>query len=129
MVRPRSFVLWAAVLSSLTLASAPARAQTEKTFDGEVADSQCAMNVHSLSRSHREMIEMGKAGNTPSDCTHYCVTHRGGRYVLQVKNDVYKLDRQDLAENMAGLKVRITGTLDPKTNTIQVRAIEPMPLK
>jgi hypothetical protein len=129
MVKPRPIVLWVAVLSSVTLANAPAWAQIEKTFDGEVADSQCATNVHSLSRSHREMIEMGMAGNTPSECTHYCVTHRGGKYVLQVKNDVYKLDRQDLAENMAGLKVRIAGTLDPKTNIIQVRTIEPMPLK
>lgn len=129
MVKAKSMILWVAVLTSVTLASAPVRAQSDRTFDGEVADSQCATNVHSLSRSHREMIEMGKAGNTPSECTHYCVTHRGGKYVLQVKGDVYKLDRQDLAENMAGLKVRITGTLDPKTNIIQVRTIEPMPLK
>jgi hypothetical protein len=129
MVKARAIVFWAAVLSSVTLANVPARAQTERTFDGEVADSQCAMNVHSLSRSHREMIEMGKAGNTPSECTHYCVTHRGGKYVLQAKGEVYKLDRQDLAESMAGLRVRITGTMDPKTNTIQVRTLEPMPLK
>ena len=128
MVKARPIVLWAAVLSSVTLAGVAAWAQSEKTFDGEVADSQCAMNVHSLSRSHREMIEMGKAGNAPSECTHYCVTHRGGKYVLQVKSELYKLDRQDL-ENMAGLKVRITGTLDPKTNTIQVRTVEPMPVK
>jgi hypothetical protein len=29
-----------------------------------------------------------------------------------------------LAEKSAGVKVKVTGTLDPKTNTIQVRTIE-----
>jgi hypothetical protein len=37
------------------------------------------------------------------------------------------LDNQDLAEPFAGRKVKVTGTLDPKTETIQVRSIDPLP--
>jgi hypothetical protein len=129
MTKARSILFWATVLSYLTLASAPARGQSEKTFEGEIADSQCALNVHSLSQSHKEMIDMGSAGKTATDCAHYCVKQRGGKYVLQTKHDVYKLDRQDLVEKSAGLKVKVTGTLDPKTNIIQVRAVEPLPSK
>jgi hypothetical protein len=129
MTKARSILVWATVLSYLILVGAPARGQSEKTFEGEIADSQCALNVHSLSQSHKEMIDMGSAGKTPTDCAHYCVKQRGGKYVLQTKHDVYKLDRQDLVEKSAGLKVKITGTLDPKTNIIQVRAVEPLPSK
>jgi len=38
---------------------------------------------------------------------------------------VYKLDAQVLAEQWSGLKVKILGTLDPKTDIITVRTIEP----
>ena len=72
--------------------------QSEKVYEGEIADSQCALNVHSLSASHKEMIDMGSAGKTSTDCAHFCVKERGGKYVLQTKHEVYKLDRQDLAE-------------------------------
>ncbi len=51
---------------------------------------------------------------------------RGGRFVLQTPDKVYKLDTQALAEQWAGLKVRIVGTLDPKTDIISVRRIEPL---
>jgi hypothetical protein len=108
--------------------SATSRGQTqsEKTFEGEIADSQCSLNVHSLSQSHKEMIAMGSAGKTSADCAHYCVKQRGGKYVLQTKHEVFKLDRQDLAEKSAGLKVKVTGTLDPKNNTIELRTVEPL---
>jgi len=114
----------AAILSAAMLIGVPARGQDEKIYEGEIADSQCAFNVHSLSASHKEMIAMGSAGKTSADCAHFCVKQRGGKYVLQTKHEVYKLDKQDLAEKSAGLKVKLTGTLDPKTNTIQVRSIE-----
>lgn len=124
MARARAISVWAAILYGAMLASAPARGQNERTYEGEIADSQCAFNVHSLSASHKEMIDMGSAGKTPADCARFCVKQRGGKYVLQTKHEVYKLDKQDLAEKSAGLKVKLTGTLDPKTNTIQVRSIE-----
>jgi hypothetical protein len=96
----------------------------EQIFRGEIADSQCAMNVHSLSRSHSEMLAKGKMGTTAADCARYCVKNMGGIFVLEVKDKVYKLDNQDLAEKNAGEQVKITGVLDPQTNTITVRTME-----
>ncbi len=111
-------LVWAIAVSQ------QARGADDKSFQGEIADSQCAMNVHSLSQSHKEMIEMNSGIKTGTDCALFCVKERGGRYVLQTKNKVYRLDNQDLAERSAGLKVKVTGTLDPKTDTITIHSIE-----
>jgi hypothetical protein len=109
------------------MAGAPAgRGGDEKAFKGEIADTQCALNVHSLSQSHKEMIEMKPEIKTNADCARFCVKERGGRFVLQTKDKVYKLDKQELAEPSAGLKVKIVGTLDLKTDMIAVRSIEPV---
>ena len=113
---------WIVVISPQT------RGGDEKTFKGEIADTQCALNVHSLSQSHKEMIEMKPEVKTNADCARFCVKERGGRFVLQTKDKVYKLDKQELAEPNAGLKVKIVGILDPKTDTIAVRSIEPIPV-
>ncbi|HYL61934.1 MAG TPA: DUF5818 domain-containing protein [Candidatus Methylomirabilis sp.] len=128
MTRTRTLLLSTALSAGL-LWVGPATGAGETTFQGEIADSQCAMGVHSLTRSHKEMIDMGHAGSTPEDCTKYCVHSRGGRFVLLTKRDVFKLDNQEAAENYAGKKVRVTGTLDPKTNIIAVRTIEPVTAK
>jgi len=101
-----------------------ARGGDDKTFKGEIADTQCALNVHSLSQSHKEMIEMKPEVKNNADCARYCVKERGGRFVLQTPDKVYKLDAQVLAEQWAGLKVKVIGTLDPKTDIITVRNIE-----
>ncbi len=121
--RARS-ILGAAVLLWMMAGYPPARGGDGKTFKGEIADTQCALNVHSLSQSHKEMIEMKPEVKTNADCARYCVKERGGRYVLQTPDKVYKLDAQVLAEQWAGLKVKVIGTLDPKTDTITVRSIE-----
>ena len=128
-MKVRPFLFLAPVLFSLVAFASGTRAADEKVFEGEIADSQCATNVHSLTRSHKEMIDMGSAGKTPADCANYCVKSRGGKYVLQTKHEVYKLDTPELAGKNAGLKVKVTGTLDPKTNIIQVRSIDPVPSK
>ncbi len=107
------------------IASFPAaRGGDEKTFKGEIADTQCALNVHSLSQSHKEMIAMKPEVKTSAECARYCVKERGGRFVLQTPDKVYKLDAQVLAEQWAGLKVKVIGILDPKTEAITVRSIE-----
>jgi hypothetical protein len=125
----RSFLFVAALMFILVLAGSSSRADGEKTYIGEIADSQCALNVHSLDRSHKVMIKMGNAGKTPADCSRYCVQQRGGKFVLQTKTEVYKLDNQAVAEKSAGLRVKVIGTLDPKTNVIALRSIEPIPEK
>jgi hypothetical protein len=125
----RKFIFFAILFYCVALQSSSTRADGEKTYIGEIADSQCALNVHSLDHSHKVMIKMGNAGKTPADCSRYCVQQRGGKFVLQTKTDVYKLDNQAVAEKSAGLKVKVIGTLDPKTNVIALRSIEPIPEK
>lgn len=121
-------VFCAAILAGIALA-AQGRGAVEKTFRGEIADSQCALNVHSLSQSHKEMMEMKPEIKTDAECARFCVKERGGRFVLQIKDKVYKLDAQVLAEPWAGQKVKMIGTLDPKTNTITVEKIEALASK
>lgn len=122
--RKTAAILAAAFLAGMIASYPVARGGDEKTFKGEIADTQCALNVHSLSQSHKEMIEMKPEVKTNADCARYCVKERGGRFVLQTPEKVYKLDAQVLAEQWAGLKVKVSGTLDPKTDTITVRTIE-----
>jgi len=98
----------------------------EKAFTGEIGDTQCAMNVHSLDKSHREMLKVKSVGKTAADCTLYCIKNRGGRFVLESKDKVYRLDKPELVEPYAGQKVRVLGTLDPQTETIEVRRIDPL---
>jgi hypothetical protein len=93
---------------------------------GAIADSQCAFNVHSNSRSHDWMIKRGVYRATDDkSCTLHCVKDMGGNYVLVVKNEVYRLDNQVTSELFAGKKVKVTATmLDAKTHTLQVLKIE-----
>jgi hypothetical protein len=95
-------------------------------FRGEISDSQCALNVHSLTRSHEEMLKSksGAAGETRVSCSLYCIEHLGGKFVLANKSHVYHLDNQDLPRGFVGQKVKIRGTLDSKTEIIHVVNIE-----
>jgi hypothetical protein len=95
-----------------------------RTFHGEVADSQCSMNVHSLTRSHEEMLKSKSMGGNAASCTLYCIRYMGGEFVLATKNDVYYLDSA-AAQNFAGEKVKVSGSFDAKTKTIHVMKIEP----
>jgi len=101
-------------------------AQQPSTFHGEISDSQCALNVHSLTKSHEEMLKSksGAAGGNRSSCSLYCIQHLGGRFVLASKHFVYHLDDQELPRNFVGEKVRLHGILDPKTQIIHVVAID-----
>lgn len=113
------------VVLALSLAAVSAAQNDEqRVFTGVISDSQCALNVHSLSRSHKEMLKSGDFGKTPADCVWYCVKQRGGRFVLQNGRKVYKLDDQNIDRELANKKVRITGTLDEQTDTIHVLRIE-----
>jgi hypothetical protein len=118
----RSILLFLA----LSATAAIARPDADKTFRGEIADTQCALNVHSLSQSHKEMIAMEPDVKSNADCARFCVKNRGGRFVLQSKDKVYRFDKPDQAEPFAGQQVKVTGTLDPKTNTISIHSITPL---
>lgn len=101
-----------------------ALSQDARTFHGEVSDSQCALNVHSLTRSHQEMLKSKSMGGTANTCSVYCIEHMGGYLVLSAGDNVYRLDRADLVHGFEGHKVVVTGVLDSKTNQIHVLKID-----
>src|ERR1700757_4073473 len=101
-----------------------AQSQGPRVFRGEVSDSQCALNVHSLTRSHQEMLKSKSMGGTSNTCAVYCIERLGGYLVLSTAKDVYRLDRSDLVHGFEGQKVVVTGTLDAKLKQIHVLKIE-----
>jgi hypothetical protein len=118
LVKPGSWLLVAVLM-------AHAGDEKPQIFHGEIGDTQCAFNVHSMTRSHTEMLKSKKMGGTPGACASNCVQYLGGDFVLSSKNEVYRLDNQEKVHLFAGQKVRITGTLEPKSKTIHVLGIEP----
>ena len=118
--------IWIAV-GMLASSFAAYAGDEEKTFRGEISDSQCALNVHSMTQSHQEMLKSksGAAGQTPASCSQYCIERMGGKFVLASKEHVYHLDDQELPRRYVGEKVKVRGTLDPKAETIRVIEIVP----
>ncbi|HEY6971229.1 MAG TPA: DUF5818 domain-containing protein [Candidatus Angelobacter sp.] len=94
------------------------------TVQGEIVDSQCAFNVHSMDHSHESMIKKGVYGRDSRSCTLHCAKEMGGVFVLVGKKDLYRLDDQTLAEQFAGKKVKVTGTVDSKGDTLHVLKME-----
>jgi len=105
--------------------AAYAQAGASKTFRGEISDSQCALNVHSLTRSHEEMLKSKSMGGTSRSCSHYCIDHLGGELVLSSGATVFRLDNQGVAREYAGQKTKVVGTLDSMTKTIHIVSIVP----
>jgi hypothetical protein len=62
-------------------------------------------------------------GPTDAECTTACVVAHGAAYVLEDGKNVYTLSDQKTPEKFAAQKVRVIGTLDAKTRTIQVDSI------
>ncbi len=124
----RTILLTIALLVSWQAAVAADPKGTE-TFHGEISDSSCAMNVHSLSSSPAEMLKRQTTGSDAASCARYCVKNMGSSFVLVSKKDVYRLADEEKAEPFAGQKVVVRGTLDKKTQTIQMESIEQEPAK
>lgn len=122
----KRIAVWSAVWLLALSFAAYAGAEEPKTFRGEISDSQCALNVHSLTQSHEEMLKSksGEAGKTAASCSQYCIVHLGGKFVLASKGHVYHLDNQELPRGFVGEKVKVHGVLDPKTEIIHVVDIE-----
>lgn len=105
-------------LSMLLLGAGLAVAK-DKTYSGEIMDSECAKEG-----SHATMMK--KANLTDKgECAKACVK-MGGKYVLYDAGtkSVYALDDQTKPEQFAGKKVKVTGTLDSATKTIHVTDIK-----
>jgi hypothetical protein len=121
--RPTKFLLFLG-LCAVALGPRPALADA---FTGEISDSQCATNVRSAGRAHKELLKTGTMGANDSDCARNCVHRLGGVFVLVMKEKIYRLDDQELAEKNAGTRVKVTGTLDEATHTLHVLSIQPNP--
>jgi hypothetical protein len=121
----RNTVAWMGSWLLFAVLLAHAGDDKPQVFHGEIGDTQCALNVHSMTRSHAEMLKSKKMGGTPGACATYCVQYLGGDFVLSSKAEVYRLDNQEKVSLFAGQKVKITGTLDSKSKTIHVVDIKP----
>jgi hypothetical protein len=99
-------------LALLALAALAAAAQ-KRTFTGIITDSECPKGDHSGMRM----------GPTDAECVKACVSAHGASYVLFDGKDTYTLSDQKTPEKFAAKKVTVTGTLDAKSNTIQVQSI------
>lgn len=112
------------LLLALMVGVTAAQTDAMREFHGEIADSSCALNVHSLSRSHKEMLKAKYLGTSEADCARYCVRHLGSSFVLVSTHDVYRLELHQDAEKFAGKKVVVKGKLDKQANTIAVSSIQ-----
>ena len=90
-----------------------AAAADKQTFTGTVSDDMCPKADHS-------QMQMGP---TDAACAMACVSVHGASYLLYDGRNAYMLSDQRMAEKFAAKKVRVTGTLDTKTKTIQVDSI------
>jgi len=97
----------------------PAWAQ-DKSFNGEIMDSQCASMG-----SHDQMMKQEGAKNA-KECSDACVK-MGGKYVLYDAGTktTYQLDDQTKAKEFSGQKVTVTGTYNKSTQTVLVNDIKP----
>jgi hypothetical protein len=100
------------ILSLLAVAALSAAAD-KRAFTGTITDDMCAKADHS-------QMQMGP---TDAECTIACVSVHGATYVLYDGKDVYALSDQRTPEKFAGQKVKVIGTLNTKTKTIQVDSI------
>jgi hypothetical protein len=100
------------ILSVLAVAALSAAPDTQ-TFTGIITDNMCGASGHA-------QMQMGP---TDAECAVACVAVHGATYVLVDGKAVYALSDQRTPEKFAAQKVKVTGTLDAKTNTIHVDSI------
>ena len=98
------------------LAASLFAAEGQQAFTGVITDSMCARGDHSSM----------KMGSDDAECTRACVEAHGAEFVVFDGKSVYTLRGNDkLADQFAGQKVKVTGTLDAKAHAIQVSSIAP----
>ena len=123
-------ILLLAAITALSLSCFAQQAPASKTtpakttgpvqiFTGFVSDGQCA------AKGSHEEIKKKASVNTDANCVKGCA--RRYWYVLYIPatKKVYKLSDQTQSAMFAAKKVRVKGSLDKATQTIQVRTIEP----
>jgi hypothetical protein len=101
------------LISSLLAVAALSAAPGKQTFTGTITDNMCDKANHSQMRM----------GPTDAECTVACISTHGATYVLYDGRNTYTLSDQQTPEKFAAQRVRVVGTLDAKTKTIQVQSI------
>ncbi len=97
----------------LMLASLAAGLSAE-TFTGIITETMCGAKPHTMMKGH-----------TDAECVKLCVK---GPYVYALTDgtSVMKLSDQKRPAAYAARKVKVTGTYDEKSKTLQVGSIEPL---
>ena len=101
------FLILAAVLAGILAAA------DQQTFTGIITDTMCG-------KSH------GMVPGQPDDkCVAMCVKGTNSQYALFDGKSVLKLSDQKMPAKYAAQHVKVTGTLNDKTQTIKISSIEP----
>ena len=103
----------------LLAAAALSAAPRQQTFVGVITDDMCWKAGHSK-------MQMGP---TDAECVTACISAHGAVYVLYDGKNVYTLSDQQTPEKFAAQRVRLVGTLDARTKTIQVNSIAAVKLR
>ena len=100
------------IILAVVAVIALAAADRSQTFSGIVTDTMCK-------QTH------GMLPGQPDDrCIAMCVKG-SSQYALYNGKEVLKLSDQKTPGRFAAQRVKVTGTLNPKTRTIKVSSIEP----
>ena len=101
------------ILAIVAIVSVAAAADAPKAYTGTITDSMCVMNHKMMNIS------------PDSKCARECVKNsKEVKYVLHDGKKTYKLSDQQTPGQFAARKVKVTGTLFPKTGVIKVDKIE-----
>jgi hypothetical protein len=103
----------APLVVALAVIAALSAAAGAQTFTGIISDDICPRGDH----SHMRM------GPTDAECAIACVSAHDAAYVLYDGKNFYKLIGRQALEKFAAHKVKITGELDAKTQTIRMDSI------
>jgi hypothetical protein len=102
------------LILNLFVVAALAAAPTQ-TFTGIITDDNCPNADHS-------QMQMGP---TDAECARACMSSHGAVLGLFDGKSFYTLSDQKAPDKFIGKKVKVTGTLNPKTMTIQMDSITP----
>src|SRR4029077_14830638 len=103
------------LLFNLLVVAALASSPAKQTFTGIITDDNCPRADHTQMRM----------GPTDAECAMACIDAHGAQYGLYDGNGFYTLSDQRASEKLVAKKVRVIGTLNSKTKTIQVDSITP----
>ena len=109
-MKKRFIFAGSAILALAICASSSANSSTAKTRVQDLSVSAAAQ----------------QQARQPAEEFQGTIEKTGTKYILDDKASgaTYQLDNQDKAKQFADKDVKVTGTLDPSTNTIQVSEIE-----